>query len=503
MKLVIILAICVGFIWTKADSSRLTDNNNKATALQENKTPDCYEIGFLRQMINQETVIRLALVKNVHALVNDISILKESFAASETKISELQRTVDTLNIQVNSLQQENGQLKKSSLISQAKSMELETKFQNVSDNVSALHGQLNVIQKESDDKRQEVLNKTNAVLDDIKIEVRYLSVTLLDFKERTEIENESRDKKYSELERHSNTSIESLKVKNSLTKEFGNLKSFVQNLQDSQTEIAENLNKTVARFDTQFTLSEHTQQNFSSALASLETAQTKLSKSIDENLNRTVARFDTQFTLSEHTQQTFSSALASLETAQTKLSKSIDENLNRTVARFDVQFTLSEHTQQKFSSALASLETAQTKLSKSIDDKSSHHAFTAGISSYKSDWTGDTLVFPVVIYCEGTGYNPSTGIFTAPSAGTYVFYVSVQSSLQKYIYLDIVVNGSSKVRALAWYNSGSSIAIHQTGTNLVILHLQTGDRVWVRRGGGTGYYSYSIPITTFSGFKVN
>ncbi|XP_065927104.1 myosin heavy chain, skeletal muscle-like isoform X3 [Magallana gigas] len=502
MELVFILVIWVGFIWAKADSSRLTDNN-KTTTLQENKTPDCYEISFLRQMINQETVIRLALVKNVHALVNDISILKESFAASETKISELQRTVDALNIQVNSLQQENGQLKKSSLISQAKSMELETKFQNVSDNVSALHGQLNVIRKESDDKRQEVFNKTNAVLDDIKIEVRYLSVTLLDFKERTEIENESRDKKYSELERHSNTSIESLKVKNSLTKEFGNLKSFVQNLQDSQTEITENINRAVARFDVQFTLSEHTQHNFSSALASLETAQTKLSKSIDENLNRTVARFDTQFTLSEHTQQTFSSALASLETAQTKLSKSIDENLNRTVARFDVQFTLSEHTQQTFSSALASLETAQTKLSKSIDDKSNHHAFTAGIRSGNDGWTGDTLVFPVVIYSEGTGYNPSTGIFTAPTAGTYVFYVSVQSAWQKDIYLRIVLNGSSKVMAMAYYGSGSSIAIHQTGTNLVILHLQTGDRVSVRRYIGTGYASHIIPVTTFSGFKLN
>ncbi|XP_065927102.1 putative leucine-rich repeat-containing protein DDB_G0290503 isoform X1 [Magallana gigas] len=545
MELVFILVIWVGFIWAKADSSRLTDNN-KTTTLQENKTPDCYEISFLRQMINQETVIRLALVKNVHALVNDISILKESFAASETKISELQRTVDALNIQVNSLQQENGQLKKSSLISQAKSMELETKFQNVSDNVSALHGQLNVIRKESDDKRQEVFNKTNAVLDDIKIEVRYLSVTLLDFKERTEIENESRDKKYSELERHSNTSIESLKVKNSLTKEFGNLKSFVQNLQDSQTEITENINRAVARFDVQFTLSEHTQHNFSSALASLETAQTKLSKSIDENLNRTVARFDTQFTLSEHTQQTFSSALASLETAQTKLSKSIDENLNRTVARFDVQFTLSEHTQQtfssalasletaqtklsksidenlnrtvakfdtqftlsehtqqKFSSALASLETAQTKLSKSTDDKSNHHAFTAGMSSSNNGWTGDTLVFPAVIYSEGTGYNPSTGIFTAPTAGTYVFYVSVQSANQKYIYLDIVMNGYSKVKAMAWYGSGSSISIYQTGTNLVILHLQTGDRVWVKRSAGTGYQSNFIPITTFSGFKLN
>ncbi|XP_052710728.1 uncharacterized protein LOC128185092 isoform X2 [Crassostrea angulata] len=381
MKLVIILAICVGFIWTKADSSRLTDNNNKATTLQENKTPDCYEISFLRQMINQETVIRLALVKNVHAL------------------------------------QENGQLKKSSLISQAKSMELETKFQNVSDNVSALHGQLNVIQKESDDKRQEVFNKTNAVLDDIKMEVRYLSVTLLDFKERTEIENESRDKKYSELERHSNTSIESLKVKNSLTKEFGNLKSFVQNLQDSQTEIT--------------------------------------------------------------------------------------ENINRTVARFDVQFTLSKHTQHTFSSALASLETAQTKLSKSIDDKSNHHAFTAGIRSGNDGWTGDTLVFPVVIYSEGTGYNPSTGIFTAPTAGTYVFYVSVLSAYQNYINLVIVMNGSSKVRATAFYGSRSRVQIEQTGTNLVILHLRTGDRVWVKRYSGTGYASHDIPITTFSGFKLN
>uniref|UniRef100_A0A8W8JEW9 C1q domain-containing protein n=1 Tax=Magallana gigas TaxID=29159 RepID=A0A8W8JEW9_MAGGI len=176
------------------------------------------------------------------------------------------------------------------------------------------------------------------------------------------------------------------------------------------------------------------------------------------------------------------------------------QNLNRTVAKFDTQFTLSEHTQQKFSSALASLETAQTKLSKSIDDKSNHHAFTAGISLGNDGWTGDTLMFPTVIYSEGTGYNPSTGIFTAPSAGTYVFYVSVQSTWRKYIYLDIVLNGSSKVRATA---SGTSIAIFQTGTNLVILHLQTGDRVWVKRNAGTGYFSQVIPITTFSGFKLN
>lgn len=90
-------------------------------------------------------------------------------------------------------------------------------------------------------------------------------------------------------------------------------------------------------------------------------------------------------------------------------------------------------------------------------------------------------MFPVVIYSEGTGYNSSTGIFTAPTSGTYVFYFSVQSAYQKFIRLNIVLNESTKVQVMTWYNSGSSVEIHQTGTNLVILPLRTGDRVWVKR----------------------
>lgn len=117
-------------------------------------------------------------------------------------------------------------------------------------------------------------------------------------------------------------------------------------------------------------------------------------------------------------------------------------------------------------------------------------------------WNGDILVFPVVIYSEGTGYNPSTGIFTTPTAGTYIFFISVQSAHQKYIYLEIVLNGSSKVRAMAWYDSGSSVSIYQTETKLVILHLQTGDIVWAKRARGTGYHSDSGHITTFSGLKL-
>ena len=129
-------------------------------------------------------------------------------------------------------------------------------------------------------------------------------------------------------------------------------------------------------------------------------------------------------------------------------------------------------------------------------------AFSAGIPSYDDNWTGNTLVFPDVIYSEGKGYDSNTGVFTAPTEGTYLFYISIQSGHQKYIYLDIVLNGSSKVRSMNYYTSGSTISIHQTGTNLVILYLTVGDRVWVKRSGGKGYHSDSSHVCTFSGIRL-
>ncbi|XP_052711585.1 uncharacterized protein LOC128185916 [Crassostrea angulata] len=413
MRVVCILAILVSISDAEPVSSFLTDGENKTSTSLESKDQDWNDLSIIRQMINQETVIRLALVKNVHALVNDVTSLKQSLATSETKISEQQRTIA-------SLIQKNRELENSSRMSEARITDLETKLQTVNENVSTLHEQLNDIQRDSDEKRREMFNKTRNVLDDIKIEVRYLSVTLLDFKESTETENESRDKKYEELKRHFANSFEELKAEIfqnelNLTKN----KVLIQNLDDSQSEI----------------------------------------------------------------RGTFT------------------EILNRTVTKLETQLKTSEYEQLKLSSAVASLEVANMNLSRLNCDKGNHHAFTAGISSSNYGWTGDTLVFPTVIYSEGTGYNPSTGIFTAPIAGTYVFYVSVQSAFQKYIHLDIVMNGSSKVRAMAYY-SGSSSSIHQTGTNLVILHLQTGDSVWVKRGSGTGYYSNSDHVTTFSGFKL-
>ena len=119
--------------------------------------------------------------------------------------------------------------------------------------------------------------------------------------------------------------------------------------------------------------------------------------------------------------------------------------------------------------------------------------FTAGVTSARDSWNSGTLVFPKVITNVGHGYNPSDGVFTAPLAGVYVFFVNVQAYSTN-IYVDIVLNGAIKVRTLANTN-------YDAGPNLAVLSLQTGDRVWVKYYYGRGYYNDG-PITTFSGFLI-
>lgn len=66
-------------------------------------------------------------------------------------------------------------------------------------------------------KRQDFINKTNSVIDDVKTEVRYMSVTMLDWKDRLGTEIVPRDKRYEEME---------------TKQECISLKTIVQNLTD-------------------------------------------------------------------------------------------------------------------------------------------------------------------------------------------------------------------------------------------------------------------------------
>ena len=124
-------------------------------------------------------------------------------------------------------------------------------------------------------------------------------------------------------------------------------------------------------------------------------------------------------------------------------------------------------------------------------------AFTAGVTATSTTWNSGTLIFNSVILNVGNGYNPSTGVFTSPMTGTFVFYVTAVEYSKQYLMVDIVLNSVSKVRTIGESNAG-----YQTGTNMVVLNLQKGDSVWVRHYSGKGYFTDSVPITTFTGLLV-
>lgn len=63
---------------------------------------ESYKLRFsmLRQMIDQETITPFALIKNVHALVVDVNLLKKGLAVSETTIVRLQQTIQEHNLNI-------------------------------------------------------------------------------------------------------------------------------------------------------------------------------------------------------------------------------------------------------------------------------------------------------------------------------------------------------------------------------------------------------------------
>lgn len=82
-------------------------------------------------------------------------------------------------------------------------------------------------------------------------------------------------------------------------------------------------------------------------------------------------------------------------------------------------------------------------------------------------------------------YNPNDGVFTAPTAGVYVFFVNVQSYNILSVYVDVVVNGARKVRTMASNH-------YDAGPNMAVLTLLKQDRVWVKRYSGQPFRGFSL-----------
>ena len=151
--------------------SKLTDEVSQNSTYHNLNDISAKNVDVFRQLLNQETIIRMNLVKNVHILMKDMLTLKEKLADSEDKIygitTSTVQEISDLKKQVELLKVENAALKNKTNADKTEIMLLKEKLVNVSN-----------------------------TLTDIKVEVRYLSITVFGMNDDfTKI-----DEKFQELE---------------------------------------------------------------------------------------------------------------------------------------------------------------------------------------------------------------------------------------------------------------------------------------------------------------
>lgn len=130
-----------------------------------------------------------------------------------------------------------------------------------------------------------------------------------------------------------------------------------------------------------------------------------------------------------------------------------------------------------------------------------HIAFTAYIDATTSLSSSPT-VFKKISLNAGDAYSLSTGVFTCPVPGVYMFSVVIAVRGSGTTVGEIRVNKDATLHAIT---EGSKADQDLQGTNMVIVKLIKGDRVWVSGSGSLPANSHGTSnkkTSSFSGFLI-
>ncbi|XP_060601250.1 complement C1q and tumor necrosis factor-related protein 9A-like [Ruditapes philippinarum] len=127
--------------------------------------------------------------------------------------------------------------------------------------------------------------------------------------------------------------------------------------------------------------------------------------------------------------------------------------------------------------------------------------FAHQVKDVKLDITDEIIIFEKTFTNEGTGYDTSTGLFTAPVGGLYQFVVHTCVYPKNYIYIGLVMEGNVIANTVNYGDSS-----HCCNTFGVIMRVRSGEKVWVKATvSGSNYQLYqdSYRMNTFSGVLVS
>ena len=117
----------------------------------------------------------------------------------------------------------------------------------------------------------------------------------------------------------------------------------------------------------------------------------------------------------------------------------------------------------------------------------------------------EVIIFPTVLQNIGNAYNPGTGVFTAPTNGTYTFSMQACTVNSRFAYFQLVVDSSDTV-ILVIRNYENTAAT--TTSDSVPHSLTVGKRVWIQSHFNSGitnmlYHNEPTCCNHFSGVLVN
>ncbi|XP_071143304.1 complement C1q-like protein 2 [Mytilus edulis] len=113
---------------------------------------------------------------------------------------------------------------------------------------------------------------------------------------------------------------------------------------------------------------------------------------------------------------------------------------------------------------------------------------------------GDTVKFDTQMFDNTGSFDPSTGEFTAPSCGMYVFMLNIRSNQGKVCWIDIIKDGGER---LATAFAQSSDKVHDGDSTFLTIYLKEGDKVWTKNHGYQGTVCTIDFDSSFAGFRLN
>ncbi|XP_071085353.1 caprin-2-like isoform X1 [Haliotis cracherodii] len=133
---------------------------------------------------------------------------------------------------------------------------------------------------------------------------------------------------------------------------------------------------------------------------------------------------------------------------------------------------------QSTKSDLHSAKDQVSKLSKNVASKIRDVAFH--VSKPAPDQTTYTpLTFGTILYNSGSGYNFTSGVFTVPVSGTYMFWTKIEiNESDAYLNVWILTAGKEEILASGWVLTDSTIDDAAASAKAVV-RLKRGEEVWV------------------------